>query len=134
MSPRGRIASVSMASAVAIGLCVAIGVASPVTADPCEGAAASAQPSPDQAFRLPNPGTHPFGPMGHKPVGANALAPLPRLGLLPLAVLNAIAPHSAPVQQQAAVVPPPRPRANQQASEPCSAGSGRSRGSAGAAA
>ena len=83
MSPRRRIASLSVASAVAIGLIVAIGVAPPVTADPCEGAAADAQPSPDQAFRLPNPGTHAFGPIGHRPAGANASAPtaLPLTGL-----------------------------------------------------
>jgi hypothetical protein len=120
MSPRPRIASVSVASAVAIGLCVAIGVAPPVTADPCEGAAAAAQPSPDQAFRLPNPGTRPFVPMGHKPVGANSSAPLPKLGQLPLAILHAITPSSAPVQQQAAVIPSPNPpgTGNQQPPNP----------------
>jgi hypothetical protein len=113
MSPRRRIASLSVASAIAIGLCIATGVAPPAAADPCEGAAADAQPSPEQAFRLPNPGTHAFGPIGHKPVGANSSAPLPKLGQLPLAVLNAIVPRSAQVQQQAAVVPPPNPRGNQ---------------------
>src|ERR1700722_20509109 len=107
MSPRRRIASLSVASAVALG------VAPPVTADPGEGAAADAQPSPEQAFSLPNPGTHVFGPIGHRPAGANASAPLPKLGLLPLAVLNAIAPRSAQMQHQAAVVPPPTPRGNQ---------------------
>jgi hypothetical protein len=121
MSPRRRIASLTVASAVAIGLVVAIGVASPATADPCEGAAANAQPSPEQAFRLPNPGTHAFGPIGHKPVGANGSAPLPKLGLLPLAIINAIAPRSAQVQQQAAVIPPPNPRGNQQPPNPAQA-------------
>ena len=121
MSPRRRIASLTVASAVAIGLVVAVGVASPATADPCEGAAANAQPSPEQAFRLPNPGTHAFGPIGHKPVGANGSAPLPKLGLLPLAIINAIAPRSAQVQQQAAVIPPPNPRGNQQPPNPAQA-------------
>jgi hypothetical protein len=113
MSRRPRIASVSVASVVAIGLCVAIGVPPAATAEECTGAAAAAQPPPDQAFRLPSPGTRPFVPIGHKPVGANAAAPLPKLGQLPLAILHAISPRSAQVQQQAAVIPSPNPRGNQ---------------------
>jgi hypothetical protein len=116
MSPRPRIASVSVASAAAIGLVVAIGVAPPATAEPCTGAAAEAQPLPSQAVQIPSPSAlAPFNrPIGHKPVGANDQAPLPRLGQLPLAILKALIPRSAPVQQQAAVVPAPNPPGNQQ--------------------
>jgi len=57
----------------------------------------------NQAFRIPSPSAiAPFNrPIGHKPVGANDAAPLPKLGLLP-AILKALTPRSAPVQQQAA--------------------------------
>jgi hypothetical protein len=116
MSPRRRIASVSVASAAAVGLIVAAVVAPPAAADPCTGAAADAQPMANQAFRIPSPSAiAPFNrPIGHKPVGANDAAPLPKLGLLP-AILKALTPQSAQVRQQAAVVPaPPNPGANQQ--------------------
>ncbi|WP_441960402.1 hypothetical protein, partial [Mycolicibacterium houstonense] len=43
MSRRPRGAS-TMAAAAAIGLVVAVGVAPPASAEPCEGAAAAAQP------------------------------------------------------------------------------------------
>jgi hypothetical protein len=104
MSPRPRIASVSAASAAVIGLSVAIGVAPPATAEPCTGAAAAAQPPAGPT--LPSSGGL---PIGHRPPNANARAPLPKLGLLPAAILNAFVPHSARVQQQAAVVPAPTP-------------------------
>jgi Domain of unknown function (DUF4185) len=117
MSPRHRFASVLVASATAIGLIGAIGVASPATADPCTGAAADAQPTPGQAFRLPSPSTRSFGPVGHNPVGANASAPLPKPGPLK-AILNSLMPRAAQVQKQAAVVPPPTPRGNQQPPTP----------------
>jgi hypothetical protein len=101
-----------MASAAVIGLSVALGVAPPAAAEPCEGAAATAQPLPNQAFEIPSPSRiAPLNrPIGHKPVGANDQAALPKLGLLP-ALLKALtpAPRSAPVQQQAAVVPTPTP-------------------------
>ena len=69
----------------------------------------------NQAFRIPSPSAiAPFNrPIGHKPVGANDAAPLPKLGLLP-AILKALTPRSAPVQQQAAVVPQPSPGGNRQ--------------------
>jgi len=112
MSRRPRITSLSMASATVIGFCVAIGVAPSASAEPCEGAAAQAQPSPTQAFEIPSPSKlAPFNrPIGHKPVGANDASPLPKLGLLP-ALLKALTPppKSAPVRQQAAVVPQPNP-------------------------
>lgn len=115
MSRRPRIASISVASAAAIGLVVAIGVAPQATAEPCEGAAAAAQPLPNQAVQIPNPSKlAPFNrPIGHKPVGANDKAPLPSLGQLPIAILRALMPNSAKVKQEAAVVPSPNPVAAQ---------------------
>ena len=119
MSPRPRIASISVASAAAIGLCVAIGVAPPATADPCTGAAAAAQPpaTANGGAETPSlPSTSGGRPIGQRPTGTNERAPLPKLGLLPKAILNALSPRSARVQQQAEVVPSPTPpgAANQQ--------------------
>jgi hypothetical protein len=115
MSPRPRIASISVASAAAIGLCVAIGVAPPADAEPCTGPAAAAQPdvAPTPTRTLPAAGGL---PTGHRPPNANTRAPLPRLGQIPSAILNALSPRSAQVQQQAAVEPSPTPpvAANQQ--------------------
>jgi hypothetical protein len=111
MSPRPRIATLVSLAAV-MGLSAALGVAPPANAEPCEGAAAQAQPLATQAFEIPSPSRlAPFNrPIGHKPTGANDASPLPKLGLLP-ALLKALtpAPRSAPVQQQAAVVPSPNP-------------------------
>ena len=109
MSPRPRIASVSVASAAAIGLSVAIGVAPPATAGPCTGAAAAAQPPAPPAPTPALPSSPDGPPRGHKPVGANERAPLPRLGQLSLAILNAFSPRSARVQRQAGVMPAPNP-------------------------
>ncbi|WP_087076389.1 DUF4185 domain-containing protein [Mycobacterium dioxanotrophicus] len=111
MSPRPRIASLSVASAAAMGLVVAIGVAPPAGAEPCTGAAAAAQPPANAVATPALPGLN-RPPTGHRPAGANDSAPLPRLGQLPKLLLNALSPlsqHSAPVRQQAAVEPPPRP-------------------------
>jgi len=99
-----------VASGVVVGLIVTVGVAPPATAEPCTGAAAAAQPP-----AAPNAGATPAlpglgrPPIGHRPAGADEHAPLPKLGQLPLAIINALSPRSAPVRQQAAVVPPPRP-------------------------
>jgi Domain of unknown function (DUF4185) len=112
---RPRIASASVATATVIGLSFVIGVAAPpAAADPCTGAAAEAQPLPNQAYQIPSPSRiAPFDrPIGHKPLGANEQAPLPHLGLLP-ALLKALTPPAAKVQQQAAVVPSPKPGGNQ---------------------
>ena len=117
MSRRPRIVSIPTASAAAIGLVVAFVAAPAATAEPCEGAAAAAQPLPTQAFRLPSPSRiAPFNrPIGHKPVGANDQAPMPRLGQLPLEILKAFIPQAGKVKQQAAVVPPqPNPGRAQQ--------------------
>jgi hypothetical protein len=48
-------------------------------------------------------------PTGHRPAYANARAPLPKLGQIPAAILKALTPQSARVQQQAGVAPPPTP-------------------------
>jgi hypothetical protein len=96
-----------MAWVLVLGLSATVAVAPPAAADPCEGASAEAQPLPGQAYQIPSPSAiAPFDrPIGHKPVGANDQAPLPKLGLLGL--LKAILPSSKPVQKQAAVTPSP---------------------------
>ena len=109
MPPRPRIASMSVASAAAIGLSVAIGVAPPAFGEPCTGAAAAAQP-PAAPPPIPSLPSSPGGlPTGHRPPNTNERAPLPRLGQLPLAILNALTPRSARVRQQAGVMPSPIP-------------------------
>ena len=84
-------------------LCAGI-TAPPAAAEGCSGAAAQAQPLPGQDVQIPSPGKiAPLSrPIGHKPVGANDKAPLPNIGQL---LAQALAPKSAPVQQQAAVAP-----------------------------
>ena len=108
MSPRLRIASICVASAAAIALCVAIGVAPPATAEPCTGDAAAAQPAVPQTTAPALPSTGGL-PTGHRPAYANARAPLPKLGQISKAILNAFTPQSARVQQQAGVAPAPTP-------------------------
>jgi hypothetical protein len=117
MSPRPRIASASVASAAAIGLTFALGVAPPAAAEPCTGAAAAAQPpaAPNTEATPALPGGP---PRGHRPSGANDSAPLPRLGQLPRSGLNRLSPRSAPVQQQAAVAPTPVDQPPPAASQP----------------
>ncbi|HZN81454.1 MAG TPA: DUF4185 domain-containing protein [Mycobacterium sp.] len=114
MSPRLRIASATVASAAAIGLCTAIGVAPPAGAEPCTDAAAAAQPAAPAAPAQPLPTTG-GPPRGHRPPNANTSAPLPRLGQISRALLNAFTPQSGQVQKQAGVAPQPTPpNANQQ--------------------
>lgn len=113
MSRRPPVTFKSVATAAAVGLTVAIGVAAPVSAEPCTGAAAAVQPpaTPNAAATPALPGGL---PRGHRPAGANERAPLPRLGQLSRALLNALSPRSAPVRQQAQVLPPqpiPQPQA-----------------------
>ncbi|MFA5711558.1 DUF4185 domain-containing protein [Mycolicibacterium sp.] len=117
MSSRQRTVPASLATSAVVGLCVAIGVAPMAGAEPCTGAAAAARPLPEQAFQIPSPSAlAPFQrPIGHKPPGANESAPLPKLGQLPLAILKALIPKSAQVEQQAAVRPSPNPAGAQQA-------------------
>jgi len=92
-------------------LCAGI-TAPPAAAEGCEGAAAAAQPLPNQAFQIPSPSKiAPFNrPVGHRPGGTNDQAPLPNLGQL---LARALTPASAQVQQQAAVAPVPQPDAAQ---------------------
>jgi hypothetical protein len=106
MSPRLRIASASVASVAAIGLTVVIGVAPPAGAEPCTGEAAAAQPDVPAAPAMPTTGGP---PVGHRPPHANANAPLPRLGQISRALLNAFTPPSGQVQKQAGVSPQPTP-------------------------
>jgi len=116
-----------MAWVLVLGLSATVAVAPPAAADPCEGAASDAQPLPGQAYQIPSPSAiAPFDrPIGHKPVGANDQAPLPKLGLLGL--LKAILPTKGQVQKQAAVTPSPgtansqTPAAAQQAPAPAPA-------------
>jgi hypothetical protein len=106
MSPRLRIASMSVASAMVVGLSLVVAVAPPAQAEPCTGGAAAAQPPVAPAQPLPTTGGL---PTGHRPAYANASAPRPRLGQLPLTILHAFTPNSAPVRKQAGVAPAPTP-------------------------
>jgi len=106
---RSRTASLS-ASAAAVALVAAIGVAPPAAAEPCTGAAANAMPS-DQPQLPPDAGLPDQGgelPVGHKPRNAKENAPLPSLGKLLMSVFT---PKSAKVDKQAAVAPTPKPKA-----------------------
>lgn len=108
MSPRPRIGSRSVASAAAIGLCVAIGVAQPVAAEPCTGAAAAAQPP--AAGETPDlPSSSDRRPIGQRPTNANDGAPSPSLGQIPSRSMGSLSPQSGRVQQQAEVAPAPSP-------------------------
>jgi Domain of unknown function (DUF4185) len=111
MPRRPRIASISVASAAAITLSVAIGAAPPATADPCTGAAAAVQPpaAPNTEATPDLPSSSDRRPIGQRPRNADEDAPLPRLGQLPRAILNALTPRSARVEQQAGVTPAPTP-------------------------
>ena len=108
MSAFPRIVSLSMASAAAIGLIVAIGPAPPASALPCGAPEANIEPPPAAAAPLPtNLTPRPQTLTGRRPQGANEHAPLPKLGPLIAALLNPSSTHySAPLQHQAAVIPP----------------------------
>ncbi|ORW80114.1 DUF4185 domain-containing protein [Mycobacterium riyadhense] len=111
MSAIARIMSVSLASAAAIGLISAVGLAPPASAVPCSGDAANAPPPPNAVVTAPSSKTLGPIPRGPRPRGANDRAPLPRLG--PLSRLtNPGQRYSAPLQPQAGVLPPgPNPPA-----------------------
>ena len=98
-----------MAWALVPVLCAGL-TAPTAAAEGCSGAAAQAQPLPNQDVQIPSPGKiAPLSrPIGHKPVGANDTAPLPNLGQILASVLK---PNSAAVQQQAGVAPVPKPHA-----------------------
>lgn len=109
MSAIRRIVSVWMASAAAIGIVVPIGVAPPANAATCNDPAANVDPPAAPPVVSPMPGgqipARPPLPTGRRPRGANDHAPLPRLGPLISALLHPNS-RTAPVQQQAAIVPP----------------------------
>ena len=103
MSPRPRYVPVALTAALVVAM--AVHVAPPVSADPCQGA------SPG------NPGVM-TPPNSHRPSNANARAPLPRLGQLSRSLIGAIAQGTSALQQQAAVIPgkpTPRPQVAQPA-------------------
>lgn len=111
MSQIARVVSASMASAAALGLVVATGLAPSASAEPCSGPEANAAP-PAGAPSVNSPAAGAQLPTGRRPGGANDNAPLPRLGPLIRAMIQSGTQHSSPVQQQAAVVPvPPNPAA-----------------------
>ena len=97
-----RIVSVS---AAAIGLVVAIGIAPPASATPCEAAEANIEP-PASAAPVPAPAPVVRPPTGRRPTNTNDRAPLPKLGPLISSLLRpGTTRYSAPLQQQAQVVP-----------------------------
>jgi D-arabinan endo alpha-(1,5)-arabinofuranosidase len=114
MSATLRSASLSVASAAAIGLIAAIGLAPPATATPCSAPEANVPPRvAPPAMPAPAPVVQP--PTGRRPSNANDHAPLPKLGPLISSLLRPNSPgtrYSAPLQPQAEVVPPgPNPPA-----------------------
>jgi hypothetical protein len=114
--------SASMVSAATIALIVPMDLAPPATALTCNAPEANVDPPPSPAV-VPSPS--PLGrlPIGLRPRGANDQAPLPQLGPLISALIHQNAQGAAPVQQQAAVVPPgpnppnPADAANQPSAE-----------------
>lgn len=113
MSLRRRLSTVStasMASAAVVGLTLTMGVAPVASAEPCTGAAAAAKPppTPSGAAAPALPGTD-IPPRGHRPAGTNENAPLPRMGQLSRAMLDALSPGQARLEQQARAVPAPAP-------------------------
>ncbi len=106
MSVTRRIVSVSMVSAVAIGMVVATDLAPPAIAATCNAPEANVDPPPGATS--PSPIAQlPQLPLGRRPRGANERAPLPKLGPLISALIHPNGSGTAgPVRQQAAVVPP----------------------------
>lgn len=106
MSPIRRIVSVYVASAAALGLVIPVGLAPTASALPCSAPEANVEPpAAAPAMPPPSPVVHP--PTGRRPRGANEKAPLPKLGPLISSLLRPGASrYSAPVQQEAAIVPP----------------------------
>ncbi len=107
-----RIVSVTVASATAIGLIGAIGLAPPATALTCSAPEANVAPPPNAVVTAPGGKTLRPITRGPRPRGANASAPLPKLG--PLSRLLNPGTRSAPLRQQAAVPAPTPPGAGAQ--------------------
>jgi hypothetical protein len=114
MPPLRRIVSVSMVAAATTGLIVPVAIAPPAGAATCNAPEANVDPPASPAI-VPSPSPVGQLPIGRRPRGAIEQAPLPKLGPLISALIQAGgAQSSAPVQQQAAVVPPNPPDAADQ--------------------
>lgn len=105
-----RLISVSVAWATAVGVVVPVIAAAPGAAAPCSQTISGAPLNTPRAT-IPLPVQH--EPTGRKPAGAPDSAPLPPLGPLPpAAVVDSPVtdtPDSAPVDDQAALLPLPPP-------------------------
>jgi len=110
MSPIARTVSLFVASAAATGLIATIGLAPPANAMPCNAPEANIPP-PTTPAAMPAPAPVVQQPTGRRPSNANDSAPLPKLGPLIASLIKpgAGARYSAPLQNQAAVVPPNPP-------------------------
>jgi hypothetical protein len=105
MSPFRRIASVSMASAIAVGLVVAIDPAPVANAVTCESPEGNVDP-PAGAPPVASPVPRVQPPIARKPRGANPRAPIPKLGPLISKLLRPSGSrYSAPVRQEPAMPP-----------------------------
>jgi hypothetical protein len=114
MSAIFRSASLAVASAAAVAFIAAMGLAPAANATPCNAADANADPpAAPRDMPAPQPVVQP--PTGRRPTHTNDQAPLPKLGPLIASLLKPTSPgtqYSAPLQHQAAVVPPgPNPPA-----------------------
>ena len=113
MAALPRLTSASVASAAAVGLVVSLVPAPPAAAAPC------VQTTSAEAKDVPQPPHATWSapvdrePIGRKPAGAvQDQAPPPALGLLPAADPDPpepSTPNSAPMEEQAAVIPAPTP-------------------------
>ncbi|BBZ47878.1 DUF4185 domain-containing protein [Mycobacterium parmense] len=113
MSAILRSVSLSMASAAAVGLVLAIGPAPTANATPCGAPEANVDPpAVTPAIPAPQPVVQP--PTGRRPTHTNDSAPLPKLGPLISSFLKPTPGqrYAAPIQPQAGVAPPnPNPPA-----------------------
>jgi hypothetical protein len=100
-----RILSISVALATGIGFIVAVGLAPPAMASPCTAPEANIDP-PAAAAAVPAPQPVVRPPTGRRPSNTNDRAPLPKLGPLISSLLKPGARYSAPLQNQAGVLPP----------------------------
>jgi len=106
--------SLSVASAAAIGLVVAVGPVPSANATPCSAPEANVPP-PAAPPAMPAPGPVVRPPTGRRPSHTNDRAPLPKLGPLISSLLKPVVPgnrYAAPLHPQAGVLPPgPNPPA-----------------------
>jgi hypothetical protein len=102
-----RSLSISVASVAVVGFIVAVGPAPTAAASPCNAPEANIDP-PTTAPPMPMPQPVVQPPTGRRPSNTNDRAPLPKVGSL---ISSFVKPtqgqrYSAPLQHQAAVVPP----------------------------